>query len=161
MNATVQAKILRNKVWSHGGKIRLPIDPFQIAKELNIKVLFESLEKNVSGFILKEANEDPVITVNKNDHIHRQRFTVAHEIGHFIRRQGDDVIGYVDFRDEISSLGTDFEEQWSNSFAAELLMPEAGVSQRWADGESISSLATRYEVSKTAMEHRVENLGLI
>ena len=61
----------------------------------------------------------PIIMLNENDGMNRKRFTCAHEIGHFVRR-GDTTEPYttIDFRDRLSSLGSDPEEIYANEFAA-------------------------------------------
>ncbi len=64
----------------------------------------------------------------------RQRFTIAHELGHFFLHRASSTV-FVDaapifFRDESSSNGSQREEIEANAFAAELLMPEDAIRQR-------------------------------
>lgn len=105
----------------------------------------------------------------------RQRFTIAHEIGHLHLHQGRpmfvDRSVRIDRRDANAALGLDREEIEANSFAAALLMPQemilAAVTQlsphRGATGteETIRRLASRFDVSPQAMEYRLANLGLV
>lgn len=93
----------------------------------------------------------------------RQRFTIAHEIGHF-------ALGHLNsagkmFRDtpENFSNGAAPEERQANAFAAQLLMPEKVV--KFAVNErgfnTLKSLANVFDVSEVAMKYRLVNLGLL
>ena len=71
-----------------------------------------------------------MIGVNEDHHSNRQRFSIAHEIAHFVLHHGDTYIdkGYrVHFRDLESGSGTKREEMEANAFAAALLMPAVWV----------------------------------
>jgi len=104
------------------------------------------------------------LIVNDQDLPPRQRFTAAHELGHFYLRTHDrgdqQTFDWVDYRDDLSTTGTDPVEVFCNSFAATLLMPEPWV--RWEAGRcnSINALASRFEVSQEAMRYRLANIGL-
>jgi len=57
------------------------IDPFEIAKQMGVLVYYEDLDE-IDGCLLKKA-ENKRILINKNiPHLNRQRFTLAHELGH-------------------------------------------------------------------------------
>lgn len=146
-------------------QISFPIDPFEIAKKLKIDVSTSPLADDVAGFIVKKDEDSPVqIVLNSKDGLARQRFTCAHELGHYTRRvhNGDvDLIGLVDYRNEVSGQGSDPEEVWSNSFAAEMLMPSFAMRSYWASGKSISQMASIFGVSKRAMEVRISYLNLV
>ena len=59
----------------------LPIDVKKIAERDGAQVLFDELEDDISGFLLKK-DQKVFIVVNSNHHPNRQRFTIAHECGH-------------------------------------------------------------------------------
>jgi Zn-dependent peptidase ImmA (M78 family) len=112
--------------------------------------------------LVKRPGEDPAIYVNAGDHEHRQRFSCAHELGHYFLRaaaEADDSFGYIDRRSELASRGTNKAEIYANQFAAELLMPRSGVT-RLATQMSDASLAGTFGVSVDALRYRLENLGL-
>lgn len=156
------ARQLRRDVYNVNGKMRLPIDVFEIAERLGIRVEPTPLPQNVAGFIIKEADEEtPTIYVNEEDGPQRQRFTVAHELGHYIAHREDAEIAYVDNRDELASSGTDPLERRCNAFAAELLMPEALVKRYWAEGWKFEDMRRRFDVSKAAMLNRLKHFGFI
>ena len=65
------------------GLYNVPIDIFSLVKKIGIDIrTAEFSNDNIAGTILKK-NKDLKIIVNKNDFIERQRFTIAHELGHY------------------------------------------------------------------------------
>lgn len=83
---------------------KLPVDPFRIAKAMGIVVRAEyKLEGDISGMIEYQGTT-PVISCNLADPFVRQRFTVAHEIGHFALGHLED--GVCRFRDPASNFST-------------------------------------------------------
>jgi Zn-dependent peptidase ImmA (M78 family) len=141
---------------------RLPIDPVRIAKSFGLKTFNDELDDNVSGMLVKRKGSDPEILLNRDDSRNRRRFTVAHELGHYVRRsEQPDEYEYVDYRDERSSTGTDDEERFANGFAANLLMPREAVESLVEEGTPDFLLAKRFGVSREAIQHRLDNLGLL
>ena len=113
-----------------------------------------------------------MIGVNASHHPNRQRFTIGHEIGHFVLHQYDQV--HVDkfvlkLRNDDSSTGEKAEEIEANGFAAELLIPWNFIEQdlfRFAvksllDDRGMAQLAKLYQVSVQAMTNRLVTLGFI
>src|SRR5574343_593310 len=66
-----------------------PIDLKKLTQKLNIEVIGEELDENISGFLVCKNGKSTVV-LNKSHHKNRKRFTLAHEIGHFILHKGDD-----------------------------------------------------------------------
>lgn len=164
-NARAEAAVILRDVWSTISPNRVvPVDPVQIADALGIDVFEAQLAKNVSGAIVKDPGRDPQIIMNRDDHPNRQRFTCAHELGHFVLRSADeeeaDEYEFIDFRGPEASGGTDESEIFANAFAAHLLMPEDEVRARVKDGGTPASLAFEFRVSQEAMTHHLKNLGL-
>lgn len=158
---------------------RPPVPVLDIAKKLGVRVAFEPLEPEVSAMLYRRANQSLVIVNSVHAQV-RQRFSLAHEIGHFLLHDNQQVfvdqIGQkpavrVSFRDERSSSGTHFQEIQANSFAAALLMPERWVLDyldrisKTLDHsdyrELVPDLATRFEVSQDAIRYRLTNLGFL
>lgn len=143
---------------------RLPVDPGAIAKRLDIELIpmGSTLEPwEFSGYFRRydASIGGPVIRYNRSDALVRRRFTVAHELGHF-------VMGHEDApRDVPANFGasvSDPIERAANQFAAELLMPEDSVRQVALSGRfgSVENLADAFKVSKVAMNYRLTNLRL-
>ena len=103
----------------------------KIVRSMGIEVKLDNVDDDLSGFLFREDGR-AVIGANKSHHPNRRRFTIAHELGHFLLHEGevvhlDEVPASftVDFRDNLSSRGEDDNEKEANLFAAELLMREA------------------------------------
>jgi len=137
-----------------------PVDPFIIAQALDIQVHRIELPANTAGGIWSKKDYPPVIFINRDDHPNRQRFTCAHELGHYYLRQGDDEFEFTDFRNNLSSEGSNEVEVFANNFAASLLMPKDEVTRQHAEGRSIIALAKYFGVSPEAVGYRLENLGI-
>ena len=153
------------------GDYGMPVDVEQVAQQLNIIIRMQELEEHVSGvLVIKEGRA--VSGVNKDHHPHRQRFTIAHEIGHYLlhRESGRVFIDAapVFFRDENAASGRDPQEIAANQFAAELLMPRRElrelVSQQPIDvfdEAAVRQLASQFGVSAQALTIRLTRLGLV
>jgi Zn-dependent peptidase ImmA (M78 family) len=151
-----------------------PIAVEMIAGDLGVEIQREPADDDLSGFLYRNRKrKTAIIGVNANHHPNRQHFTIAHELGHFLLHDFDDV--HVDrrfkvwLRDEESGRGIDLEEKEANLFAAELLMPaiflkedvkEIGVVDL-DDERALAKLARRYEVSTQAMTFRLAYLGYV
>ena len=155
-NAKTDAEGILRSVW---GGHRIPVDPVRIARALGINVVDANLAGDVAGAIVKEAGKDAVILVNETDNPNRKRFTVAHELGHFVQKS-DDAFEYVDRRDTLSTMGVSPEEMYANAFAANLLMPEEEVKRLHSEKASDLEMALRFGVSREAMRVRLSSLGI-
>jgi Zn-dependent peptidase ImmA (M78 family) len=157
----------------------VPVDPAQIAQELGIEVRLEKVDDGLSGFLLRDQKNDRVVIgANLRHHPKRRKFTVAHELGHFLLHEAATVHlderkpGYiVQRRDEKSSTGEDVFEREANLFAAELLMPAKAIAKDlrdrafdvFADDDEafMKALADKYGVSTQALTIRLGYLGYI
>lgn len=151
-----------------------PVDVAEIACDMGVKVQEQAAEDELSGFLYRDRKrKSAVIGVNANHHPNRKAFTTAHELGHYLLHEFEEV--HVDrqfkvwLRNEASSQGTDLEEKEANLFAAELLMPvwfiEHDVKRIGTmdlmDEAVIRELADQYGVSAQAMAFRLAYLGYI
>ena len=151
-----------------------PVPVVDVAKALGAEVRFEAAEDDLSGFLYRDRKRNrAVIGVNADHHPNRQNFTAAHELGHFLLHDFDDI--HVDrqfkvwLRSEASSQGTDVEEKEANLFAAEFLMPASFLAKDieeiatfdLQDEGVIQKLAENYGVSEQAMTFRLAYLGYV
>lgn len=95
---------------------------------------------------------------NGDEISYRNRFTVAHELGHVL-------LGHVD-KGNPKHRDTTFGnynpvERAANAFAAELVMPEQKVRELFGGASSVRQLSEAFGVSNAAMSFRLQNLGLI
>lgn len=93
-----------------------PLDPFKIIREMGIIYQFMD-SKDLEGIYIVPDNEDdiPLIGINFNRPIARQRFTAAHEICHHIKDCKNGICTIRDKKDPV--------ESYAEKFASELLMP--------------------------------------
>jgi Zn-dependent peptidase ImmA (M78 family) len=147
-----------------------PVAVEPIARKLGAEIRYIPFQGKgeISGMVFREEGGRAVIGVNSLHHQNRQRFTIAHEIGHLLLHKHRDV--HVDkalFRDDVASQATDPNEIAANRFAAELLMPKhllmADLAQDvdLENEDDLLGLARRYRVSVQALTFRLANLGLI
>jgi Zn-dependent peptidase ImmA (M78 family) len=142
----------------------------KIAKALGAHVRFSPFDEELSGMIYIKDGV-PIIGVNSLHHPNRQRYTIAHELGHLeLHRQLITGEVHVDknfpvlMRDPKSAKGTELLEIQANQFAAELLMPSTLIGQALAgknfdidDEGPIEELAKKFRVSKQALGYRIRN----
>lgn len=151
------------------------LDLDALCKHLKLDVFnFDFVDGQASGAIVREKGEDNwKIYVRTQDGSRRKRFTVAHEIGHFLSYQhGGRSRAYIDEHGAIldkaimmrvSTPSTDPQiwemEMEANELAGEMLMPEADVRSYVQEGKSIEQLADQFGVSESAVTVRLLNLG--
>jgi Zn-dependent peptidase ImmA (M78 family) len=150
---------------------RAPVPVREIAERRGITVRFVPLEDELSGMIFVKEGIT-VIVVNSLQRPNRQRFTLAHECGHYELHMRDigsevhvDKKFFVLARDATSSKGFDRKEIEANRFAAELLVPKEFLRDelrgRVVDVEDVflvSELARTFEVSDQMMSIRIGEL---
>ena len=111
------------------GKYELPVDVKGVGKSLGLQVIEMALDKTISGLLVSNDKVAHIV-VNKNDPLVRRRFTIAHEIGHYVLQHqfesGSHVHVdkgiYVSQRGLSASTGVDLKEIEANQIKyAELL----------------------------------------
>lgn len=149
------------------------IDVAEIARKLGADVRAVALADGLSGLLIRDAGKK-IISYSVTDPEARQRFTIAHEIGHLLMHPGRPHIAEttrlvnVSKREVSRNYADAREEREANQFAAALLMPESAVIDRWDalsnkydNAEGLAAyLAKEYGVSLAAMKYRANNLGL-
>lgn len=137
-----------------------PINLDAMAEALGLEVGYRSFDDPEVAGNIERAGAGYRITLNADDPARRQRFTLAHEIGHYILHR--DLIGggITDSGLYRSRLGGTIERQ-ANRYAANLLMPARLVFDAWHDGkESARALSQQFNVSEKAAAIRLGELGL-
>ena len=142
-----------------------PVNVNQIARHFGVDVREEVFPDDISG-ALHRGPVRAVIAVNSTHPLHRRRFTVAHELGHFLLHH--DAPAYYDhqhqvgvhFRARVTGTTWDPKEVEANRFAAELLMPRRLLLARVGDREAVDAaeLADEFNVSPQAMTYRLAEL---
>lgn len=156
---------------------RIPVDPIPIVASLGIQLKASPGPEEISGFFMRDPQTGrPIIGVNTAHHLKRQRFTIAHELGHFYLHDYKEVHidriarNPVKLRGPKSGLGTDEEEVEANDFAAQLLMPEQFFARDILEARTpslfeedalapmLGMLAEKYQVSRAALGFRILHL---
>lgn len=149
-------------------KLSFPVDLDYVCKKLGLIVRHEEIEDSVSGMIACHQDKG-IIAVNKNHVETRQRFTIAHEIGHFRLHSSSFIDKHYRRSDENDRLSLSSpEEVQANYFAASLLMPQSEI-ERLLDewdiwqfyDDELEALAKYFNVSIVAMTVRLKSLGHI
>lgn len=147
-----------------------PIPIKDVIKGLGIKLLPYDMDDGVSGILMIEK-DNSTIGYSKSEGAERQRFTMAHELGHYMLHRHGDL--FIDkefktmYRPSSSTPSTEWQEWEANEFAACVLMPEhlvkaemEEIQMDYDDNQWISKLAKKFKVSPSAMSIRVARLGL-
>jgi Zn-dependent peptidase ImmA (M78 family) len=166
----IESLLTRHKI------TRAPVPVDKIARELGIQLKLDKVDADLSGFIVRAKGKQVFIGANKSHHPNRQRFTIAHELGHYFLHEGHNVhldegraAFTVNLRNSESSKGEDNDEREANLFAAELLMPAKFLREDLqgveldllVDDKFLSDLAKKYSVSLQALTFRLTYLHYI
>jgi Zn-dependent peptidase ImmA (M78 family) len=144
-----------------------PVDIEKLIGEFGIDLIKDkNLPDEISGEIKKIRDNKFQITVNANHGEFRQRFTMAHELAHYIfhRHLLDSSQPHQDNKlyrkkDDQQAKISDPHEIQANNFAASCLMPDRHILQDFdLMGGNIIKMANKWKVSKQAMEIKLKTL---
>lgn len=152
-----------------------PVPIVTIAEKIGFKCFGAFLKKNISGVVKIDANliedyyTDKVILINVKENPGHRKFTIAHELGHYLFDFNEtQKTAYLNAYDLSEDSQNSEEEQRANRFAAALLMPSTEFinqfqklkNKNYTKFEIVVELTQHFFVSRTAIEKRVEELGL-
>lgn len=148
--ATDRARQIAERLVGRG----LPIDIIGLSRQLGVTTI-EPREMVEDGYVGRRADGALVIRYRSANCIARNRFTIAHELGHLLLAEELS----VDVMDRKHRKGHDAEERAANQIAAELLMPEralrAQLARRVVGWNSIGAFRAMFCVSTTALMQRL------
>jgi Zn-dependent peptidase ImmA (M78 family) len=166
-----KARLRAQRLLEEQGITEAPVDVEALAHAQGVVLRFEELEDKISGILVRKG-ERVYAAINKLHHPNRQRFTIAHELGHFLLHQNtptvfvDDALVY--FREDDTSSASDAREIEANVFAAAVLMPkgflERDIKGRFMDAfddSALRFLVQKYKVSQQALLIRLTKLGFL
>jgi Zn-dependent peptidase ImmA (M78 family) len=136
----------------------LPVDIVGLANALGLTVIEADLGTN-SGEIFRDIRRGGFsgysILINANDPHVRKRYTIGHEIAHFLRHRDRVKNRLVDDRMYRSGHGKTVEDE-ADALAADLLMPRRMIAQLRSTGlDNVEELAAKFDVSVQAMKRRL------
>ena len=153
-NAKSKAMEVLKEHWNY----QLPVDPIAIASALGVEVL-KSPSIGVDGAFIEE-NGRKAIVLREFSNSNRERFTIAHELGHACLGHGfslrDPSVDY-----DLTNFNP--EERDANYFAAELLMPEPVLRHVVIERKitDLAELCKLFGVSSAALSIKLKSSGLI
>lgn len=145
-----------------------PVDLPAIFSDLGIEFSEEVIPE--SGYIECKDGQFKVV-VNSTEGKQRRRFTAAHELAHYLmhrdllcagnrmNRHTDRLFGEGAKHNREQPFSHKHEVQ-ANRLAAQIIMPAGRIINLWAEGHRLDALAERFDVSKAAMQVRLDSLGL-
>ena len=146
--------------------LEVPVRLGAMARELGLKVKLSTMKPGVSGMIVK-IEDEYIVKVNRHETRERQRYTLAHEISHFLlHRQTIDAssVGIVDNVLYRSGAPEKLEYE-ANRLAADIVMPNALITETFeslgtlVSEEVVDHMARIFQVSKVAMEIRLTTIA--
>ena len=150
-------RLQASRLLESAGAAREPVSLRDVVSALNLELVQKTREPFSSEAALEARGDGHAIVVRGGSDERRRRFTIAHEIGHFVlhpQRLSPERGGGV-------NAAWQAQEREADQFAAELLMPEPLVREAFVEqGGDAARLADRFDVSRQAMRTRLRHLGL-
>lgn len=134
--------------------LTIPVDLNKICENYNIKIIYRDI-KSADGYFIPTKKK--IIISNKIKGTYKERFTIAHELGHYFNLNDKiydlDAYCYLDY--QTKQKQNKFEKE-ADEFAAELLMPQKYIKTEIEnidikDWQKLIDLSIKYEVSIAAM----------
>lgn len=153
----------------HYGVASIPIPIIDIMKDIGFNIYKHKLEDDLSGYIIindelkNVTGTSKIVCVNELDNVGHQRFTVAHELAHYLFDYKENEPYFNTYK--TTDNATNLPERRANKFAANLLMPKTFFIDEYnsiknKDINILAYLADRFKVSSKAIEKRMEELKL-
>lgn len=151
--------------------LTFPIAVNEIPSKLGGRLIIERFNNNELEAMIRKVEDNFEIQISPDKPSHRQRFSIAHEIGHLFLHMGFlinpklwEEVG--DYRDSVFyRLGHNVEEKEANEFAGALLMPEEKFKKITRENlqnsyYNVQKIAEYFDVSEEAVRVRGSMLGL-
>jgi len=132
----------------HGDGLRA-IDIFALIEDLQIPLEFKELDDLLGACVRVSSTEVGILVTTQRD-LHMQRFTAAHELGHFVLEHEGSLDREVRMPGDTN--GRDPREVEADAFAAEFLMPKwlvkgAAVRRDWWTEDCLQKPESVYQLS--------------
>ena len=150
---TKHAQQRATEIWSDFCDKRIPVRLNDIIQKLGIAIKSENL--TIDGSTRMSNDGICCVLYSKNISVVRQRFTVAHEIGHI-------VLEHVPILGDCEQLSKKSQDKEADSFAGELLVPSSDIKQFTKEQfPTIQNILDRYQVSKEVAFIAIQNNKLL
>lgn len=152
-----ESLVIEANVTSH------PIDLNLICDHLNLLVSTEPENSAIEGYLVTDGEVGGIVINSLIGNPRKRRFTLAHEIGHFILHKDKRSYVQQDTADTLDRPGDSSDEAEANSFAGALLMPVALLGRDTTatepDMDLVEEVSDDYDVSFCAAAHRVATIS--
>lgn len=168
----ILARRRANEVLRRGKVVAAPVPVEDLAVLFGAEIRFEPYpDGDLAGMCFRRPDGSAIIGVNSTHPVVRRRFTIAHELGHYLLHN-DDIhfderipLNPIGLRYGSTSTSADPKEIEANAFAADLLMPldllkNESIPSDFGADEELARLAARFDVSVQAMTIRLTTLRL-
>lgn len=148
------AKQLANKLAKEHGYIAVPVDPQAFCEKV-LGFVVHQVDIEIDAIVMFD---EKLIGVNQNHHPNRQRFSLAHEIGHYYLHRN-----HFELQDEDISHKQmkDIMETEANCFASEFLMPSTLLKETFNKYKDPKIVARMFKVSEESLWIKLQELKLI
>jgi len=155
------ARQMAKKVIKDYKLAEVPTDLKTIFQSLGLRYIELDDPKDIDGAILEIENKPSIAVLNRAKPIQRQRFTLAHELGHIFlkhkQRDNYDPEAEREIDEEWASRKKPPTEVEADVFASELLIPFDQIKKFEKDMDDIEKMAGIFQVSKQAMTLAIMN----
>lgn len=138
-------------------KLIVPIDVNQLAIELGFIVDTQELPNEDSAYCSLERK---IIILNSSHHPHRQRFSLGHELGHYMLKHNDERNIPTEEGETEKERKKRFEKE-ADYFSGCILMPETEFKKAFKSGCNSQILSKQFNVSQDALWVRIGQLRLV
>lgn len=147
------AQLKATEIWNNFCDKKIPVQLNDIIQKLGIKIKSEDL--TIDGLTRMSNDGICCIWYSKNISVVRQRFTVAHEIGHI-------VLEHTSIFGDCDQFSKKSQEKEANSFAGELLVPSSDIKKFVKEkSPTIQNIIDRYRISQDVAFIAIQNNGLL
>lgn len=133
-----------------------PVDVFKVCEAYGLNVNYENISFAEALLIVSQGKKNIIINDKSIVYAPRQRFSIAHEVGHFFIPWHGNVCTCMHIGDFSSE---DIEENEADVFASELLIPTNALLDKIYDKiitlDLIKELAQEFNVSLFSMTRKV------
>jgi Zn-dependent peptidase ImmA (M78 family)/transcriptional regulator with XRE-family HTH domain len=136
-----------------------------LEREAGLRIFSIPMPSNIAALYGVSHEAGPCVAMNANHPAVRQRWSLAHEFGHFLTRLDRPEVTLVSGYQRVPE-----HERFADQFAAAFLMPSSGIERRIRELESADRqvtvadlllIADEYEVSFQALVLRLEGLRVL
>jgi Zn-dependent peptidase ImmA (M78 family) len=147
---------MARKILQETNSIEVPISVEKILGQYGFRVVYLDQPPEQFSGILHRGKK--AIGINKHHHQFRQRFSIAHELGHYFLDHPD---AEEEIPDDENSTAFEIYEKEADEFAGELLVPKDQLKQAFNQTPDIDSLRKKFQVSQHVIIIQISKYGLL